>query len=548
MTGQTFIRRWIWTFQGIIQFIGGSQLPIRAGDWYWVPSRALPAEPITEFPFFTFLYADLHAHMIALPITLLVLGWVIAMIKGRWQWGLEKEKYRWLHFGLNIFLGALVVGTLRPTNTWDLPVYLGLCVVAITYTYIRYAPSTQNILPDLPEKWRKTVLYVVALLLFTGLVFLLYKPFGDWYGQGYNKVKLWEGDHSPFWSYFTHWGLFLFVIITWLAWETRDWMAKTPVSALKKLEPYRGWLWATAVALGFAVFGSFFLGIKIAWLVLPMSVWAALLIFRPGQRDEKRFILFMIGTGLILTLAVELIVLDGDIGRMNTVFKFYLQAWTLLSISAAVSLIWLLSEVEQGWLQKYAGLWRFVLTVLIGSAALFPIFASIDKIRDRMSSVAPHTLDGMSYMAYSRYFDNEKDMVLFEDYKAIQWMQDNVQGSPTIVEASATEYKWGSRYTIYTGLPGVVGWNWHQRQQRAVTPSEWVSERVISIADFYNTTQLQEAQAFLERYDVKYIVVGQLERAYYEEAGLGKFAAGEGEYWEEVYRDGQTVIYEVLDM
>ena len=169
---------------------------------------------------------------------------------------------------------------------------------------------------------------------------------------------------------------------------------------------------------------------------MSVWVWAAILIFRPGQSDEKRFVLFLIGTGLILTLAVELIVLDGDIGRMNTVFKFYLQAWTLLSISAAVSLIWLLSEVEKGWLQQYAGLWRFVLTVLIGSAALFPIFASIDKIRDRMSSVAPHTLDGMSYMAYSRYFDNEKDMVLFEDYKAIQWMQDNVQGSPTIVEAS----------------------------------------------------------------------------------------------------------------
>ena len=252
--GTNFFRRWIWTFQGMIQFIGGSGLPIRAGDWYWVPSRALPAEPITEFPFFTFLYADLHAHMIALPITLLVLGWVIAMIKGRWQWGIEKDKHRWLHFGVNIFLGALVVGTLRPTNTWDLPVYLGMCIVAITYTYIRYAPIKQNILPDLPETWRKAVLYVVTLLLFTGLVFLLYKPFGDWYGQGYNKVKLWDGDHSPFWSYFTHWGLFLFVIITWMLWETRDWMAKTPLSALKKLASYRGWLWAqlSAAVLGFA--------------------------------------------------------------------------------------------------------------------------------------------------------------------------------------------------------------------------------------------------------------------------------------------------------
>ena len=547
INGAGFIRRLLWTIQGFIQFLGGTQLPIRSGDWYWVPSRVLPAEPITEFPFFTFLYADLHAHMIALPITLLVLGWAIAMIKGRWRWGLENGAKRSLHFGANIFLGALAVGALRPTNTWDLPVYLGLSLVAIVYTYIRYARIGESILPDLPENWRKAALFVVILILFTSLVFLSYKPFGDWYGQGYNKVKFWEGDHSPFWSYFTHWGLFLFLIISWLFWETRDWMAKTPFSSLKKLTPYQGWLWGAVIALGLTVLGSFLMGIQIAWLSLLVSIWAAVLIFRPGQSDEKRMVLFLIGTGMVLTLAVELIVLEGDIGRMNTVFKFYLQAWTLLSISAAASLMWLLPAVDKEWLLNYRASWKVVLALLVGSAALFPVFASIDKIRDRMSSVAPHTLDGMTYMAYSRYFDADKDMVLFEDYKAIQWMQDHVQGSPTIVEANASEYKWGNRFTIYTGLPGVVGWNWHQRQQRAVVPSEWITDRVTGIADFYNTTQQQEAQKFLKRYDVQYVVVGQLERAYYEEAGLDKFPAWEGVLWKEVYRDGETVIYSVLD-
>jgi uncharacterized membrane protein len=35
-------------------------------------------------------------------------------------------------------------------------------------------------------------------------------------------------------------------------------------------------------------------------------------------------------------------------------------------------------------------------------------------------------------------------------------MQDNIQGSPVIVEANCPEYRWCTRYTIYTGLPGVV--------------------------------------------------------------------------------------------
>ena len=95
-------------------------------------------------------------------------------------------------------------------------------------------------------------------------------------------------------------------------------------------------------------------------------------------------------------------------------------------------------------------------------------------------------LDGMAYMAYSTYSESETQMDLSQDYRAIQWMQRNVQGSPVIVEANTPEYRWGTRFTIYTGLPGVVGWNWHQRQQRAVTPDTWVFDRVDAIGAFYN--------------------------------------------------------------
>jgi uncharacterized membrane protein len=46
---------------------------------------------------------------------------------------------------------------------------------------------------------------------------------------------------------------------------------------------------------------------------------------------------------------------------------------------------------------------------------------------------------------------------------------------------------------------------------------------------------------------VKYIIVGQLERAYYPGPGLDKFAQQDGVLWRAVYRQGETVIYEVLD-
>jgi uncharacterized membrane protein len=373
----------------------------------------------------------------------------------------------------------------------------------------------------------------------------LYQPYSQWYGQGYNQISIWKGDHTPIWSYLTHWGVFLFVIVSWMFAETVDWMARTPVSALNHLRPYRVVMQLGAALLVISVGALLVLGVGIGWLVLPLAVWAGILLLRPGMPDAKRAVLFFTGTALVLTLFVEVAVLQGDIGRMNTVFKFYLQAWTLFAVSAAASLVWLLPTLSSAWKTGWRLAWQVTLVLLVGGAFLFPLLAGADKINDRMASSAPHTLDGMAYMAYSTYNEGEVQMDLSEDYRAIQWMQRNVKGSPVIVEANVPEYRWGNRYTIYTGLPGIVGWNWHQRQQRAVNPSEWVTQRVDAVGDFYNTSSRAEVETFLGRYDVHYIVVGQLEQAVYTVKGLSKFAEWNGALWDEVYRDGRTVIYQV---
>jgi uncharacterized membrane protein len=151
----------------------------------------------------------------------------------------------------------------------------------------------------------------------------------------------------------------------------------------------------------------------------------------------------------------------------------------------------------------------------------------------------------MSYMQYSTYWDQEK-LDLSKDFRAIRWMQDNIKGSPVIVEGNTPEYRWGTRYTIYTGLPGVVGWNWHQRQQRALFPAEWVSSRIQEVTNFYNTRDVLAARAFLTKYAVHYIVVGQMEHSMYNSEGLAKFEIGNGNLWKSVYQDSDTVIYEVL--
>ena len=538
-----FFTRIAWTAQGIYRLftVPGMRLPYGPSDWYWIPSRAIPGEPITEFPAFTFLYADLHAHMIALPITVLVLAWALSMLLGKWGWR------GWGHLLASFALGGLAVGALRPANTWDWPTYMAIACVAIVYVALRYGQICCFKLPFAADLRTKRILIAVfGVVLLAGLSSLFYQPFVQWYGQGYNKIDLWNGARTPFWSYMTHWGGFLFLIVTWMMMETMEWMQSTPYSSLKKLRPYVFWIQA-ALGLLIVVLGLLYYWkkVEIVWLALPLGAWAGVLLLRPRMPDAKRAVLFLIGTAMVLTLFVEVAILVGDLGRMNTVFKFYLQAWTLLALCAGASLVWLLPAMAHFFSNGWRTMWESAATIIFAGMLLFPLLGGLDKINDRMSENAPLTLDGMVYMETATYQESLERLDLSEDYRAIRWMQENVVGTPVIVEAHLSEYRWGSRFTIYTGLPGVVGWNWHQRQQRAVTPPEWVTSRVTDVGIFYQTIDRDLVVEFLQRYAVRYIVVGQLEHATYSMAGLEKFAEWEGELWREVYRDGRTVIYEV---
>ena len=550
LEGANLLTRFAWTLRGFILSLQGASLPYGIGDWYWLPSRIIPAggdiEPITEFPYFTVLYADLHAHLFALPIALLVLSICLSFVLGRVRWkGV-------LGFSASFLLAGLAIGALRPTNTADFYPYLALSVVILGYSiwfYQRPSEKTYRNLPllaKLPDLVRRTIVTLAGIILLVLLTYLLYLPYTQWSAFGYGKLDLWKGSHTPLHAYLTHWGLFLFVIISWMIWETINWMAATPVSALRKLAPYKGLILGGILLLGAGILGLTFTEVGIAWFVLPIAAWAGILILRPNMPDTKRFVLFLVGTGLILTLAVEAIVVVGDIGRMNTVFKFYLQVWTLFAVSAAAALGWVLSGLVD-WSPGWRRSWQVVLIVLLIGTALYPLMATMAKIKDRMAPEAPHTLDGSAYMKHARYRDSWDEMHLNQDYRAIRRLQENVSGSPVIVEANLRAlYHWGSRYSIYTGLPGVVGWEWHQQQQRTAVPGNWVSERIAEIDEFYNTTDLEAARSFLRKYDVQYIIVGQQERGHYPGQGLDKFEAAEGIMWREVYRDGETVIYEVI--
>ncbi len=542
----TFFQRWEWTFQGIGKFLTGDKFTYPNGDWYWIPSRAIPGESITEFPSFTFLYADLHAHLIALPVTILAIGFAFAMVLRKWKWGLLTEKSKWLGLLLTMFVGGMIIGALRPTNTWDIFTYLPLGMAAVAYGGFRFANSQWKFFRKRFSHGGKILAVLTAEILLIVFAIALYKPFTQWYMQGYNSIEIWKGSRTPFWSFITHFGLFLFIIFSWLIVEIKDWMASTPVSALKKLSPIKEMIWLGAALVIVLIAILSVLGLQIAWLIVPMIVMAGFLLFLPGQNEAKRFFLFLIITGFALCLVVELVVLKGDMGRMNTVFKIYMQIWSLLAISSGLALCILIPRLFAWTRSAVKVIWQTIFLLLVFGVTLFTITATVDKIRDRMTPGASHSLDGIQYMLTSTYWENGLTMDLSQDYHAIRWLQENVVGSPVIVEGNVPEYRWGTRYTIYTGLPGVVGWNWHQRQQRGVVSADAVQQRVDQVGQFYNSVDKVFVENFIDQYRVQYIIVGQMEEAIYTPEGLQKFLDWTDKLWQVVYHQNDTTIYRVI--
>lgn len=526
---------------------GQTPLPGEKGRWYFAASRAIlhnkPDTPITEFPFFSFLYADLHPHLTSMSLMLAGLAWMTGLIlqanggrsradngSGR---GLPERIALW-------FVGGLIVGALQPTHTWDFPGLVGLGVASVI----------ASVWLERREFSRITVRDIaVGSALFVGLAVVMYYPFRQTFATEFSSVEFWKGMRTPIADYLTVHGLFLFLIVTLLLRETwilvkslpMDFLLHTPLGEL--LPRIRTHLIVSAVGAVVILIGAALIwkgGYESMLIAGPLLLWSGLLFIRRGQPLPRRIWLAMVAAGVGLTMVVELITLRGDIGRSNTVFKFYIEVWAFFSVAAGAALAWMLPAVLHEWPQRLRRGWLAGLALLVAAAGAYTVTGTWAKVTDRWPDVddPPRTLDGMAYMlgpartgsnpvdAGSPAYDDEgARIILAYDYGAIRWLQQNVKGTPAIVEGNTPLYRWGTRMAIYTGLPSVVGWDWHLKQHDSVLPPVVIDRRIEDVREFYNTTDPDGAMEFLKRYDVRYIIVGTLERKYYEAEGLEKFAA-----------------------
>jgi uncharacterized membrane protein len=258
-------------------------------------------------------------------------------------------------------------------------------------------------------------------------------------------------------------------------------------------------------------------------------------------------------------MGVDLLTINGDIQRMNTVFKFYLHAWVLLAVAAAFGAWYVLDVVRpQLRLPTAMARWQaapravrafgYGAALFLLAALVYPLIATPQRVQDRFentTAIRPRTDDGLAYMQGGTFADDNGEVALADDYAAIQWMREEVEGSPVIIEATTPLYRWGSRFTINTGLPAVAGWEWHQLQQRGPF-GDLVLERQRDVRIFFSTPDPREAQGLLIEYGVKYVIVGQLERNYYPAEGIAKIEAGLGGMLRLAFQAGRTNIYEVV--
>jgi YYY domain-containing protein len=488
----------------------GDQLNFRAEWWYFTPTRIIPAAegeagPITEMPFFTFLYADLHAHMIAMPLTLLALALAIGWLK-------RVPQRTWSGLG-SIALAALVVGALRATNTWDYPTYLVLGSIALLFG--TFASESLGSL----STWLRLAVRVGA---FIGLSIVFFQPFSRNYATAYTAAEAWNGSLTPLWAYLNVHLLFLFPIVTFMLFEFKRWGWRWWSSLWRLL---RAWQLPMALLGAFVVFAGalvLFSKREVILAVEPIAILIMLLIVRPRLSAHKRFWLFVVLLAVGLTLVVEVVVLKGDISRMNTVFKFYIQVWILLGICAAVALGWLADRLEQ-WSGWGSNVWKTFMWMLVLGSFIYVPLAARGKMLDRFVPTMSPSLNGADYMTQAAYNETGQEFPLKDDYALIQWLQDNVVGTPVIAEGQSPLYHWGGRISINTGLPSIIGWDWHQRQQRSVMPGAAIDDRLNDVRVLYQSTSIGSATDILHHYNVRYIVVGALERSYYPPEGLAKF-------------------------
>ncbi len=531
--------------------------------WWWRASRVVTQydlfgnhkEVIDEFPFFSYLLSDLHPHVLAMPFVLLAIGFAVQSF---FYWVDDGSRSFSLKAWMkqpSFWLCSLIFGSLGFLNTWDLPFYLAF--ISFLFALARYSENGKF--------WAGARDFVRFFLLILGTGIVLFSPF-------YVSFQSQAGGILPSLEFFTRgvhfwvmFGALLVPICCWLVWKiwknrgrislkngvfftagvllvlfgtswslgwllssSRQWSEKLLASSSQLINRIGLKMQASGLTFS-AIHGnvdkntllleSFTARFRSpgTWLVIGAIVfgaWSLLSgtksegknqdplsekIIQPDSAERKPIkglIPVMILFGAALSLAPEFVYLQDQFGwPINTYFKFYFAAWIFWGLSAAYCFWSLINLARKGW--RIAGVTLSILFVLGG--LVYPILGSYSKSNG--FHIEDLTLDGLAF----------RDQYFPEEEVGIEWLRNAPYGY--VVEAIGGQYSEYARIATETGLPNVLGWPGHVNQWRGGV--EEMGSREADVRLLYESSNWDEAASVLDRYLVRYVIVGSLEKSRY---------------------------------
>ncbi len=320
---------------GAVQVLSGqAKLPGENGRWYFDASRPIlhdgPDTPIAEFPYFTFLYGDLHAHLLTMPVYGLALGWMVSLLL------YPLSKMKWPARMISLLFGGLCIGVFAASHTWDYPTFLGLGGLVILWGVWKTRTGSIRHFIEVAAGYE---------LLFIGIASLLYAPFTEWFHTEYVSMEFWTGARTPLVDYIFVFGLALFVMASLLLKEVffslkdafKRWFspAKRGDLSWRRLRIYVLFLVCATVLIWLWIWDY-----QVLVLGLPLLAGMIYLaLFKRGSSILRRITWILFAIGLSLTMLVEVVVLKGDVGRSNMVFRFYDQAWFFFGVGMSLALV-----------------------------------------------------------------------------------------------------------------------------------------------------------------------------------------------------------------
>ena len=416
----------------------------------WDSTRTI-SNTINEYPLFSFIWGDVHAHVMSIfnqcfLIFLLLFAWK------RWETLGTKGR------AVLCALAAISLGAMPLINTWDVLIYAPITVFVLLLI-IRRCWKTPG---------HKSALTALIALPLAAVV--SYLPFYVQLQTHTGGIGIVRAPSDPVEFLLVN-GFFIFVII---AFQLKD-IRKRP--------------WLLLVAVPFAAAGY----IAAAIAVIP-TIYLVVRIYEKKE-DFPDILAFF---GLMILILCELIYLKDNMGetyfRMNTVFKAYLPSWIMLSSATFIMIArWISPRVPVLEYKKTSAL----IIIAIGILFIAPYAIGYN------SDYGTGTLDGMAYLSSSHP----------GDYAAINYLR-SLAGDATIVEAENGDYTYYSRISSFTGMPGIIGMPFHEFMWRS-DDTGWFATRLADIrtmyeqpdqtADLmrkYNATYLIVGESERQRYNV----------------------------------------------